>query len=128
MLLRVPNEFNVLQVTADRAHSLKQWWVVPPQHINYFSRESLQALFAGCGYDVIDTMATFPLEMFLLMDVVYVGDPKLGKQIHRKRVAFERHLDEADLADFRRSLYRNFAEIGIGREIIVLAKARADVS
>ena len=124
VLLRVPNEFNLLQVTADRAHNLKQWWIVPPQHINYFSRKSLQALFAGCGYDVIDTMATFPLEMFLLMDVVYVGDPKLGKQIHRKRVAFERHLDEANLADFRRRLYRNFAEIGIGREIIVLAKAR----
>lgn len=128
VLLRVPNEFNVLQLTADRLHNLNQWWIVPPQHINYFSSELLQALFESCGYDVIDTMATFPLEMFLLMGTVYVGNPKLGKEVHRKRVAFERHLDAANLTDFRHKLYRNFAEIGIGREIIMLAKARTDAT
>jgi SAM-dependent methyltransferase len=128
VLLRVPNEFNPLQVTADRLHGLNQWWVVPPQHINYFSRESLLALLAACGYDMVDTMGTFPLEMFLLMNEVYVGDPKVGKQIHRKRVAFEQHLDAANLAGFRRQLYRHFAELGIGREIIVLAKARSDAA
>lgn len=128
VLIRVPNEFNVLQVTADRLYDLKQWWVVPPQHINYFTRESLQEILSRCGYDIVEATATFPLEIFLLMGDVYVGDPVTGKQIHRKRVAFERNLDQANLADYRRNLYRAFAELGIGREVIVLAKARASAA
>lgn len=126
VLLRVPNEFNPLQVAADRLHGLKQWWVVPPRHINYFSRSSLQELFAACGYEVVDVMTTFPLEMFLLMDEVYVGDPKVGKQIHRKRVAFERNLESSNLTDLRYRLYRQFAELDIGRELVMLARARAE--
>lgn len=124
VLIRVPNEFNALQVTANRLHDLKEWWVVPPQHINYFSVDSLSTLLNMCGYDVVETTATFPLEMFLLMGDVYVGNPGIGKQIHHKRVAFERNLDQSNLADFRRELYRSFAGLGIGREIVVMAKAR----
>ncbi len=124
VLLRVPNEFNPFQVAADRLHRLQQWWVVPPRHINYFSRSSLLELFTACGYDVIDVMTTFPLEMFLLMDEVYVGDPKIGKQIHRKRVAFERNLEISNLTDLRYRLYRQLAELDLGREIVMLARAR----
>jgi len=123
VFLKVPNEFNPFQVAANQQHHLKQWWVVPPQHINYFSRQSLIGLLDYCGYGEVDTMATFPLEMFLLMDDVYVGNPELGKQIHHKRVTFERNLDTNNLADFRRNWYRQLAQSGIGREMIVLAKA-----
>jgi SAM-dependent methyltransferase len=122
LLLRVPNDFNAWQVTADRLHSLDQWWVVPPRHLNYFSAQSLADLLSACGYTVVDRIATFPLELFLLMGEVYVGDPVLGKQCHRKRVAFERNLDDADLQDLRRRLYREFAGLGLGREIIMLAE------
>jgi SAM-dependent methyltransferase len=123
VLIRVPNEYNVFQVTADRLYDLNQWWVVPPQHINYFTRGSLHLLLQASGYEVVETSATFPLELFLLMGDVYVGNPALGKTIHHKRVAFERNLDQADLTDFRRKLYRQFSELGIGREILVLARA-----
>lgn len=124
VLVRVPNEFNAWQTIADRAFDLKQWWVVPPQHINYFDRDSLNRLFSQCGYDVVDVTATFPLEMFLLMGDVYVGDPVLGKACHRKRVAFERRLDAANATDLRHRFYRSLAELGLGRELVVLAKAR----
>lgn len=124
VLVRVPNDFNELQMAADRLHHLDQWWVAPPRHINYFSPASLARLFSSCGYDVVDNFASFPLEMFLLMGEVYVGDGKVGKSCHRRRVAFERHMDQANLRSLRHKLYRQFAELGIGREISVLAKAR----
>ncbi len=124
VLIRVPNDFNSWQVTADSLLGLGQWWVVPPRHLNYFSAESLTRLLANCGYDVVDGMSTFPLELFLLMGDVYVGDPVLGKQCHRRRVAFERNLDNANHADLRRQFYRQLAKLGLGREIILLARLR----
>lgn len=124
LLLRVPNDFNRWQTIADAAHGLKQWWVVPPQHINYFDRDALTTLLARTGFDIVEVTATFPLELFLLMGDVYVGDPVLGKACHRKRVAFERTLEAANATDLRRRWYRSLAELGLGREIIVLARRR----
>jgi len=58
------------------------------------------------------------------MGDVYVGDPVLGKVCHRKRVRFERTLEAANATDLRRRWYRSLAELGLGREIIVLARRR----
>jgi SAM-dependent methyltransferase len=125
VLVRVPNEFNPLQTTGDALHSLDQWWVAPPAHISYFDLPSLSTLFSNCGLEVIDFSATFPLEMFLVMGDAYVGNAELGKACHNRRVQFERNLDEHGHAELRRALYRKFAEIGIGRQIIVLAKTKS---
>lgn len=125
VLVRVPNEFNALQVVGDKLYDLDQWWVSPPGHINYFDLESLKSLFDQCGLDVVDYTATFPLEMFLVMGDAYIGNPDLGKQCHNKRVNFERNLDDNGQAEFRRDLYRKFADAGIGRQVVVLGRSRS---
>jgi SAM-dependent methyltransferase len=122
ILLRVPNDFNAFQVAANDLHGLDEWWVAPPRHINYFSHESLSHLVEGTGFDVRYVTSTFPLEMFLLMGDVYVGNNQLGKEIHRKRVVFERSLDETGNQDLRRAFYHSLSQIGLGREIVLLAQ------
>ncbi|MHB8840893.1 MAG: class I SAM-dependent methyltransferase, partial [Candidatus Aquicultor sp.] len=37
LIIDVPNEFNDFQVVADTEFNLNEWWVCPPNHINYFS-------------------------------------------------------------------------------------------
>lgn len=123
VLLRVPNDFNVLQLAASEIHNLDQWWVAPPRHINYFNHGSLSRLLENLGFEVLSRTSTFPLEFFLLMGDVYVGNGVLGKTCHRKRVEFERSLETAGYSPFRRELYKLFGSLGIGREIVLLAKA-----
>jgi SAM-dependent methyltransferase len=124
ILIRVPNDFNILQLAANEIHNLNSWWVAPPRHINYFSVESLSHVLDLAGYNVLSVTSTFPLEMFLLMGEVYVGDQVVGKTCHRKRVQFEQSLEAVGQTEFRRRLYSQLANLGIGREIIVLAQAK----
>ncbi len=123
LVIRVPNEFNVLQTIANKVYDLKQWWVSAPQHINYFTVPHLTNLLEQNGFSVFLKEATFPLEMFLLFGDKYVGDPRVGKSIHNKRVLFDKTLTEHDNG-FKRKWYRALAELGIGREIVVYAKKK----
>ena len=125
ILIRVPNDFNTLQTAANEIHDLNSWWIAPPRHINYFSVESLSHLLDLAGYNVLSVTSTFPLEIFLLMGDVYVGDQILGKTCHRKRVQFERSLEVTGHTEFRRQIYSQLANLGIGREIVILAQAKS---
>jgi len=60
----------------------------------------------------------FPMEMFLLFGDGYVGNPEVGSQCHKKRVAFELSLP----VEVRRNLYRCFAKNGLGRDCLVFAR------
>lgn len=121
LIVKVPNEFNKLQVIASQEYNLKSWWVSAPQHINYFTIPDLVNLINNHGFEVFLKEASFPLEMFILMGEQYVGNPKLGKAIHEKRVLFEKTLEKYD-NNYKRELYRKFAEIGLGREVTVYAR------
>ena len=41
LVIDVPNEFNLFQTAGRDANNLKDWWVSPPTHLNYFSAETL---------------------------------------------------------------------------------------
>lgn len=123
LVVRVPNEFNKLQLIADKEFSLKKWWVCPPQHINYFTINHLEKIINKSGYEVFLKESSFPLEMFILFGDQYVGDPELGKEIHNKRVRLEKILTKHD-NHYKRLLFRTFAEIGIGREITMYARKK----
>lgn len=89
------NDFNPLQKIARDVHGLPDWWVVPPEHLNYFTIESLSTLISRCGFEVVNRTATFPIDIFLLMGENYVSDDSIGKECHRRRkcleFAFEEH-------------------------------------
>lgn len=124
LLAIVPNDYNPLQRALREAAGFEPWWIAPPHHLNYFDTESLPALLERAGLDVLERETTFPMELFLLMGDDYVGDDALGRACHTKRKRLERTLDAAGLSGLKRRLYRALAELGIGREIQVLARAR----
>jgi 2-polyprenyl-3-methyl-5-hydroxy-6-metoxy-1,4-benzoquinol methylase len=124
LVIDVPNDFNDFQTVANKEHGLNEWWVCPPNHINYFSFTSLSKLLGKCGYKVVAKEASFPLELFLLMGDVYVGDPKLGKSCHQKRVVFEHLMRKHGKADKLTAFYRSMADLDLGRQAVVYASPK----
>ena len=124
LVVEVPNDFNDFQTVANAEHGLNEWWVCPPAHLNYFSTTSLKDLLHKVGYEVIHTEASFPLEMFMLMDDVYVGNPALGKQCHNKRIRFEQMMRKHGKEDKLSHFYQALAELDLGRQTLVFATPR----
>ena len=118
LLVRVPNDFSLLQECARKKLDKDPWWIAIPDHINYFNFDSLRKLLEMVGFRVIDVITDFPMELFLLMGDDYVGDPQVGKACHQRRVNFELSVP----ASVRRELYRCFAKQGMGRTCIMFAK------
>lgn len=123
LVVTVPNEFNQFQVAAQRLHNLEPWWVTPPAHLNYFCRTSLQSLLSGCGFQTELAMASFPLEMFMLMGDNYVNNRDVGKICHAKRVQFEVNLRQLGQEHTIQEFYTALADANLGRQITCYAKA-----
>lgn len=118
--IRVPNDFNALQIPAKKQLGKKEWWVAIPDHINYFSFDSLKSFLGKLGFEVVYAQSDFPMELFLLMGDDYVGNPRVGNICHQKRIQFELALPP----DLRRSMYRELAKIGIGRDCLIFAQLK----
>ncbi len=119
----VPNDFNPFQKVLRDSMGFDPWWITH-HHLNYFDFESLAGLFERCGFDVIHTEATFPIDMFLLMGDNYIGNDELGRISHGKRKALEFNLASGGRNDLKRELYRRLAELGLGREIVLVGRKR----
>jgi len=117
----VPNDFNPLQLILRDHLGFSPWWVAPPHHLNYFSHESLKVLVERLGFKVLHMESTFPIDMFLMMGKNYIGNDALGREVHGLRKVFDQNLF-AGGGDLRRKLYGAFADLGMGREIILFAK------
>lgn len=118
----VPNDYSPFQQALRAGCSYQPWWIAPPHHINYFDFQSLGKLLARTHFEVLISEATFPIEMFLLMGDNYLGNDSMGRQCHGKRKMFELNLARSGLKNMRRELYRKLADIGIGREVMIVGR------
>ena len=120
LCVRVPNDFSDWQAAAAAACGHDGWWVAAPDHIHYFSHDSLARTLAACGFEPVQLTTDFPMEFFLLMGEDYVADPALGPGLHERRRRFELALPAA----LRRRLYAAFASVGAGRNTLAFAVRR----
>ena len=116
----VPNDFNPFQLILRDHVGFNPWWIAPPHHINYFNFDSLTSLVVKAGFEVIHLESTFPIDMFLLMDDNYIGNDALGRKCHEKRKIFDMNI--AKINGLGKKLRESFANIGIGRDIVLVAK------
>ena len=122
LIVEVPNEFNPLQLIAQKSLGKDEWWVIPKEHLNYFNFKSLSKLLKRNGFEITLKQSTFPLEIFLLMGFDYINNSKVGLKKHHERMRFEQNMNSVQGNEFKQKLYSKFAEIGIGRRIILYAK------
>jgi SAM-dependent methyltransferase len=121
LCVQVPNDFNALQAAVRATLDTSPWWVAPPYHVNYFDFASLERLCARTGFRPLRRDTNFPMEAFVLMGELYVGDDTVGRACHRRRMALEQRLAAAGLDDLRRRCYAALAAADLGREANVYA-------
>ena len=123
VVIEVPNEFNDFQTTAVSEYNIEEWWVCPPHHLNYFSSSSLEILLEKCDYKVEYMQGSFPMEIFLLMGDLYVGNQELGKKCHNRRVEFERIMRKHNKTEKLQKFYEALAKLDLGRTSLVFARS-----
>lgn len=123
--IEVPNDFNAFQEVARDDLDKSSWWVAPSMHLNYFDADSLAALLESRGLVEMDRLASFPMEMFLLMGDDYVGFPDVGSECHQKRMRFEQTLVREGRSDTLLRFYRALGQANLGRTAGILARKPA---
>jgi SAM-dependent methyltransferase len=121
--ITVPNDFSSVQLAARAlGHIDRDFWVQPPQHLNYFNAETLPALLERRGFEVVETYASFPIDWFLFHPGSnYVADPAAGKATHQARMALDLVMAERGMAAFH-GLAKALAACGTGRSLTVIAR------
>jgi len=117
----VPNDFNPFQKAIINQGNLKEWWVVPGHHLNYFSFDSLEILLKKCGFDIVNRTTNFPMELFLLMGEDYTKDPVLGKKCHNRRKLMDINLSKFNPNAYS-AFYASLAAADLGRIAIITGK------
>lgn len=124
--ITIPNDDSHFQnFLKKNLHINKDHWIAFPDHINYFNHNSFKSFMLSQKLKLIDSVADFPIEIFLLnKNSNYVNRSKLGNQANSARLHFEkflvRTLTSFEINDF----YRSLAKIGIGRNINYLCKKK----
>lgn len=124
----VPNDFNPLQKAVIDYYKKDMWWVDIREHVNYFDRDSLDNLLIKTGFRPIYHTSSFPLELFILLGEDYIGNNKIGREIHNKRKKFDCAMEKSGNTNLKRKIYNKLSEIGLGREITVIGKKQTMAS
>lgn len=120
--IEAPNDFNALQGVVASVLSKEPYWICAPDHINYFSFDSLERLLKSCGLQILRRDATFPLELFLLMGDDYVGNESVGLACHERRMRMEENLHQGGAGELLEMIYADLARRGLGRQMILYAQ------
>lgn len=124
----VPNDFNPIQSIYTQKNNIDKWWVSTPHHINYFNHLSLKNIFSKNNFEIVYLTSTFPIDLFLLMNLNYVGNNDLGGFCHDLRKNLELNMfNNTENTRFLDDLYLKLSEIGIGREAIVISKKNTNI-
>lgn len=123
LFLSVANDFNIFQFLSMKS-VIKPWWILPPEHINYFRVNDLKKLFKKNKFRIINISSSFPIEIFLLMGQNYIKNKSIGKVAHQQRVKFEKNFEDSNLIAFKQKIYEKFSSLGLGRAVEIIIQKK----
>jgi 2-polyprenyl-3-methyl-5-hydroxy-6-metoxy-1,4-benzoquinol methylase len=123
LVVQVPNDFSALQQLARaEGRTARDYWFLPPQHLNYFNEDNLPKVAYRAGFQIVDGVTDFPIEMFLWRaSSNYALDPSLGKHAHQGRVTLDLYLARKGLQRYV-DFYRSAFLVGLGRNLCAVLK------
>lgn len=124
-VITVPNDCSTTQRGAiEHKHINTEFWIAPPDHLNYFDNESLMNTVRETGWECLEMLADFPVDWFLFHSGSnYVRDKSVGKAAHYARVQIENLLHQKPIDDVIK-YWSAAAQLGVGRDITVFLRPR----
>lgn len=125
LAVTVPNDGSLYQekLLAD-GHIDERFWIALPDHLAYFTGDSLRATAEATGWDCREITADFPIDWFLLHEGSnYVRDRAQGKAAHRARVELELLLADQPVEAVN-AYYAALARLGLGRNLTAFLTPR----
>lgn len=124
LCIETPNDFSPLQQIVKKTLKKSSYWIAYPDHINYFTPQSLENILNRVGFKSILKESTFPMEVFLLMEDDYIDNDRIGRKCHKKRMNLEINLWRGKSNELKRQIYQYLAKLNIGREIIIYGQKK----
>lgn len=95
----------------------ERWWIAIPDHISYFTADSLKRTVEATGWECLSLQADFPVDWFLADESAnFITDKSRGPAAHRARLMLEYQIGQAG-PDKANRFYESLAEVGLGRNI-----------
>ena len=119
--IEVPNDYSTFQNFLLQSEFTVNTWFTPPEHLHYFTFQSLSNLVESLGYKVKLLMADFPIELYLLNEHSnYVFDKSKGKSAHLARVRANNYVFDQGIENYINYFKAN-AQANLGRQAILYA-------
>lgn len=118
LLLTVPNDGSAFQeMLLETGRIDERFWVAIPDHLAYFTSDSLRTIAAATGWTCHDIIAGFPVDLFLLHSGSnYIRDKEAGPIAHQARIEMEHLLSHRPAEDVHAFLTA-MATVGLGRTL-----------
>ena len=125
IVIKVPNDFSRIQRRAYDLGIIKEkFWVVPPEHLNYFNTENIRTFLENLDFKVLDTFASFPIDFFLFhKGSNYEIDEKNGKDAHKARLELDLIMAESGIENYHR-LCQSMISCNVGRSLTILIEKK----
>lgn len=118
LVVTVPNDGSAYQENLlEHGDIDERFWVAIPDHLAYFTYESLQCTTEATGWVCCEIISDFPIDFFLLHPGSnYVRDSGNGPDAHRARIRMELMLGKHP-HDRSTEFYSALARVGLGRNL-----------
>lgn len=126
LVITVPNDFSSLQISLQSSGYIDSpYWVAYPDHLNYFTLESLKNLIENFEFQNLDNFCDFPIEWFIANpNSNYSSNKELGPGAHFARVFLDNFINSSSKVELKQNFWRTMAELGLGRSITLISRKK----
>jgi SAM-dependent methyltransferase len=119
LIIVAPNDFSELQNhLLEIGNAENPWWLAYPDHISYFTYDSMRNFLTEFGFEIKVCLGDFPMELALFSDLTnYVKNRSVGPGVHQLRVNIENYIFDKDPQKLI-ELSILFGNLRIGRNLI----------
>lgn len=127
LVVTVPNDGSAYQEALLGSGAIpERFWIAVPDHISYFTAESLRNTAVVTGWQCLAMHGDFPIDLFLAHPGSnYVADRSRGPAAHQARLQMEQLIGQAG-HDLANRFYTALADVGLGRNLTAYLRPQTD--
>lgn len=118
LVVTVPNDGNIYHESLFESGDIPhRFWIAIPDHISYFTKESLNRIATATNWDCLALQGDFPIDWYLANECSnHIIDRQSGSSAHKARLRLEQLIGLAGI-DAANRFYSSLAEVGFGRNL-----------